>query len=154
MERSFDFVLDNQHAIQNYKTIQTKSKDRLFTSVQLRKLRDGYDSQCPKKLETITHRIAAHFLPFLIGDGCPDIVVSNDHESHSLRKIIADHTYKPESCTFAVDNVGSFSIKHLLLSKSLVEKGTEHTIYLAAHNRIVSDHGINNQTGLDGPFHS
>ena len=39
-----------------------------------------------------------------------------------------------------------------MLSKSLVEKGTEHTIYLSAHDRIVTDHGINNQTGLDTPI--
>ena len=35
---------------------------------------------------------------------------------------------------------------------SLVEKGTEHTIFLSAHDRIVTDHEINNQTGLDSPI--
>ena len=152
MERAFDFVLDNQQAFQKYKLGQSKKGTRFRTSVHLQTLLDGYHSQCPKKLETITHRIAAHFLPFLIGDDCPDIVVSNEEEKHSLRQIIADHTHKPQSSSFDIEDVGSFTIKHLLLSKSLVEKGTEHTVYLAAHDRIVSDHGINNQTGLDGPF--
>ena len=154
MRRSFDFVLDNQQALQNYKNavLENGGADDIRTTMQLRTLRDGYHAHCPKKLETITHRIAAHFLPFLIGDECPDIVVVNEEESHSLRQIIADHTYKPQSASFDVDAVGSFTIRHLLLSKSLVEKGTEHTIFLSAHDRIVTDHGINNQTGLDGPF--
>lgn len=152
LERAFDFVLDNQQAFQNYQLSQRKEGPSLLTSVHLRTLRDGYRSQCPKKLETITNRIAAHFLPFLIGDDCPDIIITNDEESHSLRQIIADHSYKPDGQAFKIDGVGTFAVKHLLLSKSLVEKGTEHTVYLAAHDRIVSDHGINNQTGLDGPF--
>lgn len=152
MERAFDFVLDNQQAFQKYRLGVRKEKSDQRTLVQLKTLKDGYNSHCPKKLETISHRIAAHFLPFLIGEDCPDISVADDTESHSLRQIIADHTHNPKSQTFDVEDVGSFTIKHLLLNKSLVEKGTEHTVYLAAHDRIVTDHGINNQTGLDGPF--
>ncbi|OYU75457.1 MAG: hypothetical protein CFE32_14235 [Alphaproteobacteria bacterium PA3] len=107
---------------------------------------------CPKRLETITHRIAAHFLPFLIGDQCPDITVSSTAESHSLRQIIEACTHNAESIPLDLPEIGAFTIKHLLLSKALVEGGTEHTVYLAAHDRIVTDHGINNQTGLDSAF--
>ena len=124
----------------------------LQTRVKLHALKDGYRSHCPKRLETITHRIAAHFLPFLIGDQCPDITVSSATENHSLRQIIQAHTHNPQSLCVDVPDVGSFTIKHLLLSKALVEGGTEHTVYLAAHDRIVTDHGINNQTGLDSAF--
>ena len=152
MERAFDFVLDNQQAFQKYRLGVRKEKSDQRTLVQLKTLTDGYNSHCPKKLETISHRIAAHFLPFLIGKDCPEISVADDTESHSLRQIIADHTHNPKNQTFDVEDVGSFTIKHLLLNKSLVEKGTEHTVFLAAHDRIVTDHGINNQTGLDGPF--
>ena len=152
MQRRFDFLLDNEHAFQNYSLVQASAGEGLKTFVHLKMLKDGYRSHCPKKLETIAHRIAAHFLPFLIGEDCPDVWVSNQDETLSLRQIIADNTHKPTTDKFDIDDVGSFSIKHLLLSKSLVEKGTEHTIYLSAHDRIVTDHGINNQTGLDTPI--
>lgn len=151
-QRTFDFVLDNEKAFQNYSLRPVRDESPIQTRVHLQTLKDGYRSHCPKKLDTITHRIAAHFLPFLIGDECPDITVSNRTESISLRSIIETHTYKPESATFEILDVGSFSIRHLLLSKALVESGTEHTVYLAAHDRIVTDHGINNQTGLDTSF--
>ena len=151
-ERRFDFVLDNKQAIQNYYAGEPQERPDIRTCVQLNILRDGYYSHCPKKLDTISHRIAAHFLPFLIGDECPSIFVRNSVNEYSLRTIIADHTYEPKSESFEIQDVGSFKIKHLLLSKSLVEKGTEHTIYLSAHGRIVMDHGINNQTGLDTPI--
>lgn len=151
-QRSFDFVLDNEKAFQNYSLRPMRDGSPIQTRVHLQTLKDGYRSHCPKKLDTITHRIAAHFLPFLIGDECPDITVSNRTESISLRSIIETHTYKPESAKFEIPDVGSFSIRHLLLSKALVESGTEHTVYLAAHDRIVTDHGINNQTGLDTSF--
>lgn len=151
-QRSFDFVLDNEKAFQNYSLKPVSDSSQIQTRVHLHTLKDGYRSHCPKKLDTITHRIAAHFLPFLIGDECPDITVSNRTESISLRKIIEAHTYKPESAPFELSDAGSFSIRHLLLSKALVESGTEHTVYLAAHDRIVTDHGINNQTGLDTSF--
>jgi hypothetical protein len=151
-QRSFDFVLDNERAFQNYSLRPVSERSPTQTRVHLQKLKDGYRSHCPKKLDTITHRIAAHFLPFLIGDECPDITVSNRTERISLRKIIEVHTYKSESAKFELPDAGSFSIRHLLLSKALVESGTEHTVYLAAHDRIVTDHGINNQTGLDTSF--
>jgi hypothetical protein len=151
-QRSFDFVLDNEKAFQNYSLRVLDSKPDLQTRVELHALKDGYRSHCPKRLETITHRIAAHFLPFLIGEECPDISVSSATESFSLRQIIEAHTHKPESLTVDVPDVGTLTIKHLLLSKALVEGGTEHTVYLAAHDRIVTDHGINNQTGLDSAF--
>ncbi len=151
-QRSFDFVLDNEKAFQNYALRKLDTKPELQTRVELRALKDGYRSHCPKRLETITHRIAAHFLPFLIGDQCPDITVSSATENHSLRQIIEAHTHNPQSLSVDVQDVGNFTIKHLLLNKALVEGGTEHTVYLAAHDRIVTDHGINNQTGLDSAF--
>lgn len=151
-QRSFDFVLDNEKAFQNYSLRVLDSKPELQTRVELHALKDGYRSHCPKRLETITHRIAAHFLPFLIGEECPDITVSSATESYSLRQIIEAHTHNPQSLIVEVPDVGTLTIKHLLLSKALVEGGTEHTVYLAAHDRIVTDHGINNQTGLDSAF--
>lgn len=151
-QRSFDFVLDNEKAFQNYALRKLDTKPELQTRVELHALKDGYRSHCPKRLETITHRIAAHFLPFLIGDQCPDITVSSATENHSLRQIIEAHTHNPQSLSVDVQDVGNFTIKHLLLNKALVEGGTEHTVYLAAHDRIVTDHGINNQTGLDSAF--
>lgn len=152
MTRTFDFILDNQNALRNHYCKENKHFAELRTTVKLETLKNGYSSLCPKKLETIAHRIVAHFLPFLIGDECPDITITNEAESFKLRQIITDHTYRPEAVTFDIENVGSFSIRHLLLSKSLVEKGAEHTVFLAAHDRIVTDHGINNQTGLDTSF--
>lgn len=152
MERSFKFVLDNAAAFQDYSLTQTDDGTDVRTFIELRDLKDGYRSHCPKKLETIAHRIAAHFLPFLIGDEKPEIRISNASESLNLAEVVAANMFEPQSETFEIEDVGTFSIKHLLLNKALIEKGTEHTVYLAAHERIVTDHGVNNQTGLDTPI--
>lgn len=152
MERSFRFVLDNAAAFQDYSLTQTDDGTEVRTFIELRDLKDGYRSHCPKKLETIAHRIAAHFLPFLIGDEKPQIRISNASESLNLAEVVAANMFEPKSETFEVEDVGTFSIKHLLLNKALIETGTEHTVYLAAHERIVTDHGVNNQTGLDTPI--
>lgn len=151
-QRSFDFILDNEKAFQNYIFSPAASGAQIQTRVHLQSLKDGYRSHCPKKLDTITHRIAAHFLPFLIGGQCPNITVSCGSEKISLREIIEAHTHNPQSSSFEVPDAGTFTISHLLLNRALVENGTEHTVYLAAHDRIVTDHGINNQTGLDSSF--
>ncbi len=152
MERCFKFVLDNAAAFQDYSLTQTDDGTDVRTFIELRDLQDGYRSHCPKKLETIAHRIAAHFLPFLIGDEKPEIRISNAGESLNLAEVVAANMFEPKSESFEVEDVGTFSIKHLLLNKALIEKGTEHTVYLAAHERIVTDHGVNNQTGLDTPI--
>lgn len=152
MERSFKFVLDNAAAFQDYSVNEINDGTKVRTFIELRDLKDGYRSHCPKKLETIAHRIAAHFLPFLIGDEKPEIRISNASESLNLAEVVAANMFEPKSKTFDVEDVGTFSIKHLLLNKALIEAGTEHTVYLAAHERIVTDHGVNNQTGLDTPI--
>ncbi len=152
MERSFKFVLDNAAAFQDYSVNEINDGTKVRTFIELRDLKDGYRSHCPKKLETIAHRIAAHFLPFLIGDEKPEIRISNASESLNLAEVVAANMFEPKSKTFDVEDVGTFSIKQLLLNKALIETGTEHTVYLAAHERIVTDHGVNNQTGLDTPI--
>jgi len=151
-QRQFRFVLDNAAAFQDYSVGETSDASEIRTFIELKNLKDGYRSHCPKKLETIAHRIAAHFLPFLIGDEKPDVQISNPSETINLADLVANNMFEPQSVTFDVEDVGSFTIKHLLLNKALVESGTEHTVYLSAHHRIVTDHGVNNQTGLDTPI--
>ena len=123
VQRRFDFHLDNEHAFQNYSLGQASTGEELRTFVTLKTLKDGYSIHCPIKLVMIAHRIEAHFLPFLISDDCPDIQVNNQNESLSLRQIIMENTHNPITNKFAIDNVGTFSIKHLLFSKPLAEKG-------------------------------
>jgi hypothetical protein len=151
MQRKFDFVLDNKQAFQNYELTPSQSSSNVQTFINLKKLKSGYNSQCPKKLETIAHRIIAHFLPFLISKECPDISVLDANSEFKLQEIILKHTYASNSDIFQLEDYGNFEIKHILINKQLVEK-QEHTIYLSAHARIVTDHIINNQTGLDTAF--
>lgn len=151
-ERRFNFVLNNQAAFQDYALNEFNGADEIRTFIELKNLRDGYRSRCPKKLETIAYRIAAHFLPFLIGDQAPTIIISNSAESFNLSSFVSSNMFEPKSETFEIEEVGKFSIKHLLLNKALIDAGAEHTVYLAAHDRIVTSHGINNQTGLDTPI--
>lgn len=150
--RTFDFVLDNENAIQNHGLSDHGETTDQGTSVELKMLKNGYRLLCPKKLETISHRIAAYFLLSLIGDDCPDISVTDGKESLELRDIIRRHTHNQTHDSFEVEGKGRFSINHLLLAKSLTDKGIGHTIYLAANDRIVTSHDVHNQTGLDGPF--
>ena len=152
LERRFRFILDNTAAFQDYSLADAEDGSDVRTFIELLNLKDGYRSHCPKKLETIAHRIAAHFLPFLIGDEKPAITISDSNESLNLAEVVAANMFTPQSKTFNVEDVGKFTIKHLLLNKALVEKETKHTVYLAAHDRIVTDHDVNNQTGLDTPI--
>lgn len=157
--RSFKFVLDNNNPVQEVEEREATSKlDDLKTLVRLDQFHHKYFSRCPKKIETIKNHVVSHFLSFLLGDVCPDIYVTHEGEDYILRDDIAAHSHRPEENTFeAVDesagitNLGKFTIKHVMLSKALAET-KEHKIYLAAHDRIVSEHIINNQTGLDTTF--
>ena len=150
-QRKFDFVLDNDNAIQDYTDTPCELPVKQRTIVHLKQLKDGYRSRCPQRTETITHKIVAHFLPFLIGDVCPDIIVKDGSETFKLRSIIDQHTFNKESKELSVEECGTFTIQHLLLDKALIEN-EEHTVFLSAHGRVVVDHGINNQTGLDKAF--
>lgn len=157
--RSFDFVLDNDNPVQNVEERQVIHKlDDLKTLVKLNKFHSGYFSRCPKKIETLKNHVVAHFLSFLLGDICPDIYVTHEGKDYILRDDIAEHSHRSETDTFeaedekaGISDLGKFTIKHVMLSKALAEN-KEHKIYLAAHDRIVSEHVINNQTGLDTTF--
>jgi Histidine kinase-, DNA gyrase B-, and HSP90-like ATPase len=146
--RSFEFVLDNEKPLKNYSLQDSSIPNQMGTTVTLRQLRDGYSSHCPKKTETLAQRIAAHFLPFLLGDSCPEILLINGSEKSDLREFISKNTYNPKTVEFVVEGAEKLSLRSVFINKALVEH-THHTIWFAANDRLVNSLEINNQTGID-----
>ncbi len=147
--RKFNFLLDNVAAFQDHEILCESQETELQTCISLKRLKNGYQNYCPKRLETIVNRISAHFLPFLIGSTKPKIVVRNRTESIDLVDVVANNIQLMDTKSFELENVGTFEVKHLYVNKMLIETGTQHTVYLTANDRIVREHGINNQTGLE-----
>ena len=147
--RKFKFLLDNDAAFQEHEVLSEPQDTELHTCIALKRLKNGYQNYCPKKLEKIVHRISAHFLPFLIGSKQPKIVVKNRSESIDLVDVVAQNIRLMDTNSFEVQDVGTFEVNHIYVDKLLIESGNQHTIYLTANDRIVRDHGINNQIGLD-----
>lgn len=150
-ERGFNFILDNENPFPEYSFGENSQSKNHITTVHLQRLKDGYNSRCPKKTESVAHKMIAHFLSYLIGHDRPNIVIEDSDNKYDIRQIITVNTHNPKTDEFEIEDVGSFTVNHLLLNKSLVEKA-EHTLYLSAHERIVDGHVINNQTGLDSYF--
>lgn len=71
-------------------------------------------------------------------------------ESVNLADTVTNNIYPLDSKSFGIDQLGEFNVEHLYVDKSLIETRSEHKVYFTAHNRIVQEHGINNQTGLEG----
>ena len=147
--RSFKFLLDNEVAFQEHQIIRESEETKIQTCIALRYLKNGYQNFCPKRLETIANRISAHFLPFFIGSVNPNLIVRTCTEEINLADLVAKHINLVDSNTIELENIGSMEINHLYVDKTLIEKGTQHTVYLTANDRIVKEHGINNQIGLD-----
>lgn len=146
--RAFEFVLDNEKPIRSYSLIDSTVPNQMGTTVTLQRLKDGYNSHCPKKTDTLAQRIAAHFLPFLLSDSCPAIILINGSEKVDLREYIRQNTYNPKTVTFSVEGAESLSLRSVFINKSLVEE-QKHTIWFAANDRLVNSLEINNQTGVD-----
>lgn len=147
--RSFKFLLDNVAAFREHQIIGVSEETKIQTCIALRHLKNGYQNFCPKRLETIANRISAHFLPFFIGTVKPNLIVRTCTEEINLADLVAKHINLVDSNTIELENIGSMEINHLYVDKTLIEKGTQHTVYLTANDRIVKEHGINNQIGLD-----
>ena len=150
-ERGFNFILDNESPFPEYSFKENPQSKNHITTVHLKCLKDGYNSKCPKKTESVAHKMIAHFLSYLIEPDRPNIIIEDSDSKYDIPQIIIENTRNPKTDEFEIEDVGSFTVNHLLLKKSLVEK-TEHTLYLSAHERIVDGHVINNQTGLDNYF--
>lgn len=150
-ERGFNFVLNNENPFREYSHKENPHITDFRTTVFLQRLKDGYKACCPKNTETVANKIIAHFLPYLIGEKKPSIIIEGQQSRFDISQIIQDNTHNPKSDEFEIENIGKFKIRHLLLNKSLVEKA-EHIIYLSAHDRVVIPHVINNQTGLTSYF--
>lgn len=147
--RTFKFLLDNDAAFQMHEVVKETEETELLTCIALRHLKNGYKNFCTKRLETIAKRVAAHFLPFLIGATKPKIIVKNCIESIDLVDVVTRNIHQIDTESFELEDLGKFEVKHLYVDRTLIEAGTEHTLYLTAHDRIVKDHGINNQIGLN-----
>ncbi len=149
--RSFDFVMDNENSIKKYKLEDGAGVTDIRTTVFLKNLKDGYSSKCPVKSELIVHKIIAHFLPIFIGGACPDIVVEDSDQTFNIPQIIEENTFNAVDDLFETEDSEKFRMRHLLLSKALVAS-QEHKIFFSAHDRVVTEHVINNQTGLSTYF--
>lgn len=121
-ERGFNFVLNNDNPFREYSQQENPHITEFRTTVFLQWLKDRYKAHCPKNTETVANKIIAHFLPYLIGEKKPSIVIEGPQTRFDIRQIIQDSTHNPKSDEFEIENVGKFKIRHLLLNKSLVEK--------------------------------
>ncbi len=147
--RKFKFLLDNVAAIHEHEIIDEPDEANLQTCIILRNLRNGYQNFCPKRLEIFANRVSVYFLPVLIGSTKPKIVVKNCTESIDLVDFVTKNIHLVDTNSFNLNENGTFEMKHLYVDRTLMETGTQHSVYLTAHDRIVREHGINNQTGLD-----
>ncbi len=149
--RNFAFELKNP-PINNHKEVIVPLGDPQITSVYLNQLKDRYKTSCPQKTDVIARKIIGHFLPYLIVEDCPGIVISDAEKRTDLRELLNENKFNPQSDEFELPDIGTFYIQHVLLDRSLMEGKAQHTVFFAAHDRIVADHIINNQTGLDSYF--
>jgi len=132
--RRFTFCKRNS-GIENY-SLEDVSESARRTVVRLKRFKEKYQKQCPKRLETISSYIVEDFLDIFIGPSCPKIMLKD----RAIGQIIdLDIFYGKEMVSHSeqkqIDIKGeSFDILHVRLYSTHF---SEHRIYFCANNRVV-----------------
>jgi len=146
-ERRFVLVLDNAKPIQDYSLTKVEDGEP-GTTVKLRHMKAEYVRHLPNKVDTIIRKVVAHFLPYLVTDKVPSIVIETDAESHDLVAFLASKEIDLGFLEVEVFQGYKLRLDHNLLERGVVEGKAPHKLYLAAHGRVVASHDIGPPLGL------
>ena len=137
-ERQFSFILSYE-GIEGGKPIQCVVQAPI-TIVHLRNFKDEYKSSCPKKVDTIAHKILEHFLVFFMANECPSVFLIDDNgESINLNKLF--HTEYKTSSRQVEYNVRGHSFK-MAGVKIKSSNPLNHKLFYCANGREVFDESL------------
>lgn len=146
-KRHFVMKLDNDLPLADYSLTEVVGEE-VGTSIYLESMKEQYARHIPKSLDTIARKVIAHFLPYLMADRRPSIVIEGAEESIDLGEHLREKEVKLGSLELPIDADHTLKLDHNLLEKSVVEGKAAHRIYLAAHGRVVADFDIGLALGL------
>lgn len=131
LNRNFNFTLSRQ-GVEGGDKPETTSETTLRTRVHLKGLKDPYNKNCPKKLDTIAHKIIQHFIALFMLRQCPAVyLVDEDSNSRNLNELFQTE-YRAQSREDIFKAKGeSFKISSIKI------KTGDHRLSFCANNREV-----------------
>lgn len=154
MQRSFAFSLKAANAIQDHLLVVAPVGSSQKTEVRLAPFEMSFEAHCPKKTSTIAAKLVGHFLPYLVVEKAPQIVLIDGDEVVDLRSYYANNQVRNtvDIVTLTVDLVDGpqeFHVYHTLLKKQLkfLENGL-HWMFYAGNQRVARQDAIDGQLGL------
>jgi len=107
-----------------------------LTSVRLMGFKEKYQTQCPKRLDTIAAFIVEEFLEYFIGPAPPVIILRDGPtgETISLDDFFEEEMASKITREIATIKGKSFDLLHVRLYSTHIN---EHRLYLCAHGRVV-----------------
>jgi hypothetical protein len=135
--RSFDFLL-SEKGVENHK-LEAAAAPQRQTLVRLEHLDPRFKAHCPKSLEVIGLKLIEHCLQYFTQPNCPQVVLSDRHESFVLNDLFAERisaSARPQP--FAVKNQ-DLTVLHLRLYSS---DETRHTLRYCANRREVLEENL------------
>jgi hypothetical protein len=131
LKRNFNFTLSRQ-GIEGGEKPETTCETILRTSVHLIGFKEEFKKTCPKKLDTLAHKIIQHFIAIFMSQQCPTVCLIDDDEvSLNLNEVFRTE-YKEQSRN------GSFQVKgETFLISSIKIKSGDHHLSFCANNREV-----------------
>jgi hypothetical protein len=134
--RKFTFCC-SESGIENHSLEEIATATARETIVRLKKFKEKYHEQCPKRIETIAAYIVEEFLDVFLRASCPHIML---YDESSKKEINLDSFYEKEMVSNSqrkqiIIKNHKFDIIHIRLYSTHI---TEHHLYLCAHDRVVT----------------
>lgn len=146
-ERRFELVRDNDEPIAKYSKTEIVA-GTIGTVVKLCDMRAEYVRHMPTQLDTIIRKVVAHFLPYLIAETVPSIMVETPQETIHLSDVLQSKKISLDVQSIDATESDRLNLGHNLLERGVAEGGAAHKIYLAAHGRVVADFDLGQPLGL------
>lgn len=151
---TFQFGLNDP--IENL-SFQSGSSESIGTSIKISPYLSQYATSIPKRIETISNRVIAHFISYFVNISHPSIKVSDSKKTVDLFEAFSDNVARDKDYKFQISDVeDEFTLHCFLLPKQISddEKST-NALYLGANGRAVSRHELDSVIGMkaiDGQY--
>jgi len=128
----------------------TGGSQQIGTSIELNPYRSVFATKLPRKLETISNRIIAHFISYFTNMAHPAIRISDDTDEIDLFDAFSDKVERDGDYSFSVDGIeDEFKLHCFLLPKSISDdEKSVNALYLGANGRAVSRHELDSVLGM------
>ena len=144
-----DFTFSVEDPLKNFSRVEVNDRP-IGTTVTISPYHSNYATSIPKRLDTIAHRVIAHFISYFVNISHPSITISDEKQSIDLFEIFSDEIARDADYKIKIEGIEDEFILHCFLVPKVIsdDEKSVNALYLGANGRAVTRFELDSVIGM------